>query len=461
MSIADTTPLAIDGGPKAFAKMRGKAEPKIGVDEFMSIARRFGFSAAALERIRGAVGNEDLPGGGTNLARYFCPNPPDPAGPKFEAAARELFGVKHALAVSSGTAALHAAYVGAGVGPGCEVIVPALGFYATGAAVVLCGAVPVFCDVDQSLQIDPTKIEALITPRTVVVAPTHHWGSVADMEPILALARKHKLKVIEDCAQSPGAKYRGRYVGTMGDIGCFSISAYKIIGGGEGGMVITNDQRLFERANQLAECGGLWRPNRFAPPRYEGELFNGTNYRLSELESAVDLVQLGKLDDIVRRHHDVRMRIAEQIRNYREIRPQKLNDADGEIGYQLRFYPQTLELGQKIVKALAAEGVSCGMRGEGGGPDWHQFCDMFPIITKSAATGGHSPWTDPRYIERGGKIDYKPADCPVARDLYQRKITVNLDQWYTPEDCDDIAAGMNKVFSAYCTPQALPAAPTL
>ncbi|HMN30578.1 MAG TPA: DegT/DnrJ/EryC1/StrS family aminotransferase, partial [Caldilineaceae bacterium] len=158
---------------------------------------------------------------------------------------------------------------------------------ATAAAVVAAKGVPIFCDVDASLHMDPAKVEKLITPRTVALAPTHVMGSICDLGPLLELARRHKLKVVEDCAQSPGGHYRGRYVGTVGDIGCFSISAYKIIGGGEGGLLITNDERLWERANQFAESGGLWRKDRFAPPRYEGELFNGTNYRMSELEAAV------------------------------------------------------------------------------------------------------------------------------------------------------------------------------
>ena len=268
--------------------------------------------------------------------------------------------MKYALAVSSGTGALHAAFVAAGVGPGTEVIVPAIGFMATAASVLLAGGVPVFCDVDESLHMDPAKIEARITPRTVALAPTHHWGGVADMDPILKIARRHNLKVVEDCAQSPGAKYRGKYVGSIGDLGCFSISAYKIIGGGEGGLVTTNDERLYERACQLAECGGLWRKDRFAPPRYEGELFVGTNYRMSDLEAAVDVVQLGKLDDVVRRFHDVKTRIVRQLKPFRQIVPQKMNDADGQIGYLLRFFPQTTELGGKIVAALKAEGVSCG-----------------------------------------------------------------------------------------------------
>ena len=118
---------------------------------------------------------------------------------------------------------------------------------------------PVFCDVDESLHIDPRKIEAKITSRTVAMAPTCVMGGVPDLEPILAIARRHNLKVVEDCAQSPGAKYRGRPVGTWGDLGCFSISAYKIVGGGEGGLLLTNDERLFSgptRWPSRAGCGG-------------------------------------------------------------------------------------------------------------------------------------------------------------------------------------------------------------
>jgi 8-amino-3,8-dideoxy-alpha-D-manno-octulosonate transaminase len=112
---------------------------------------------------------------------------------------------------------------------------------------------------------------------------------------------------------------KNRYVGTLGDAGCFSISAYKIVGGGEGGLMLTNDPRVWERANQLAECGGLWRPDRFAPPRYDNEIFCGTNYRMSELEAAVDVVQLGRLPATVRRSNAVKLRILKQLKTFREI----------------------------------------------------------------------------------------------------------------------------------------------
>lgn len=445
--------LALQGGTKAFPQMSGNPQPKIGIEEFMSIAERFGFTAEALERLRAAVSEADL-GQGPNLAKYATAYPPQTKGAAYEALAREKFGVKYALGVSSGTAALHCAMIAAGVGPGSEVIVPAVGFYATAASVVAAKGVPVFCDVDESLGLDVEKIEDQITPRTVAIAPTHVMGSICDLGPILEIARKHNLKVIEDCAQSPGGKYRGRYVGTLGDIGCFSISAYKIIGGGEGGLVITNDDRLWERINQFAEAGGLWRPDRFAPPRYEGELFNGLNYRMSELEAAVDVVQLGKLDNIVQRFHTVKLRILRQLQSFREITPQKLNDLEGEIGYLLRFYPATFALGDQIVEALRAEGINCSMRGENAKPDWHVYADMFPITLKTGTVAADQPFDQPIYQQRGGQASYAKGQCPVADDLFLRNISIPLNQWYSEQDCDAIGAGINKVLAAYCTADA-------
>jgi dTDP-4-amino-4,6-dideoxygalactose transaminase len=276
-------------------------------------------------------------------------------------------------------------------------------------------------------------------------------GSVCNMPAIMRIARKHKLRVIEDCAQSCGGKVKGRHVGTYGDLGCFSISAYKIVGGGEGGLVLTDDERLYERAQGIAECGGLWRPDRFAPPRYEGELFCGTNYRMSELEAAVDVVQLKRMPATVKRFHNVKLRILKQLRTFRDIRPQTLNDPEGEVGYSLRFFPATFELGAKIVEALNAEGIGCGMRGAHGAPDWHVYHDMFPVTTRTGATAEGCPYRCPLYTQSGGKVEYRRGDCPVADDLFGRNISVGLNQWFTAADCRHIAAGINKVLSAYCT----------
>lgn len=462
MSIATssaTPALAIDGGPKAFARQRGKHQPKIGVDEFLSIAERFGFAPEVVERIRAIVEKVDL-GRGPTLSRYATARPTPPKGETFEQLARDIFGVKHALAMSSGTGALHSAFVAAGVGPGTEVIVPAIGFFATAAAVVMAKGVPVFCDVDESLHLDPAKIEARITPRTVAVAPTCVMGGVPDLGPIVDVARRRGLKVIEDCAQSPGAMYKGRYAGTWGDLGCFSISAYKVVGGGEGGLLLTKDSGLFERACQLAECGGLWRPDRFAPPRRPGELFCGTNYRMSELEAAVDVVQLRKMPELVSRYNAVKRAILTRLMTFREIRPQTLNDPQGGVGYNIRFFPRTVELGRKIAAALNAEGIGCGefiwpaecgVRGPDAPPDWHVARHMFPVTLQGSPTDVDCPFGCPVYRDRGGRIEYRAEDCPVAADLFDRNIMVWLDPWYNEDDCRDIAAGINKVLSAYCT----------
>ena len=432
MTDVTTQDLAINGGPQAFEKPEGRAQPKIGVAEFLAIARRFGFKPEAVERLAATLSDDDLQRNGPNLGRYLTAFPAPPAGERFEARARELFASRYALSVSSGTGALHAAMVAIGAGPGTEVICPALGFMATAAAVAIAGARPVFCDVDESMQIDPTKIEPCITERTVAVVPTHHWGVVADMDAVMQIARARGLKVVEDCAQSPGARFGGRHVGTIGDIGCFSISAYKIIGGGEGGLLLTDEQRLYERACQLAECGGLWRPDRFAPPRYDGELFVGTNYRMSELEATVDLVQLDKLEPLVARYRRVHRRILERLRTYRQITPQKHNDPDGDIGYLIRFFPETHELAGKIVAALRAEGIGAGHRGPTAGADWHLYSCMFPV-----------------WEHLGGQPRH---DCPVADDLYNRVVAVATSPWWTDADCDAVAAGLDKVFGTYCDP---------
>jgi 8-amino-3,8-dideoxy-alpha-D-manno-octulosonate transaminase len=441
---------ALQGNLKAATRIHGRGEPKIGVEEFMSLAERFGFTAATLDKIRAVVAEEDW-GEGPFLANYYSPLPETKVR-AYERVAREVFGVKYALGVSSGTAALHCAMIAAGVGPGTEVICPAIGFCATPAAVVLCNGIPIFCDVDASLHLDPAKLEALITPRTVAVVPTHVMGSIADLGPIIDIARRHNLKVIEDCAQSCGGQYRGQWVGTVGDMGTFSISSYKIVGGGEGGLFITNDEHLWERANQVAECGGLWRPDRFAPARYDGELFCGTNYRMSELEAAVDVVQLAKTPATAKRFHDVKLNILQRIHTFRGIEPQKLNDPSGEVGYVLRFYPQDKPLGLKLVAALKAEGLEASTRAPDAGPDWHLAPDMFIVTDQRGPTAVNCPFTCPVYRQRGGVVSYKRGDWPVAEDLFDRMVSVPLNQWYTPEDCQVVADTLNMVFARHCTP---------
>ncbi len=439
---------ALQAAQKAVTRGERRGEPKIGIDEFMSVAERFGLSQGALEKVRAIVEAEDW-GEGPFLGNYYS-GLPETKVEAFERTAREIFGTRYARGVSSGTAALHSAFVAVGVCPGTEVICPAIGFFATASAVVLAGGVPVFCDVDESFQMDPAKLSSLINGRTVAIAPTHVAGGICDMEPILAIAAEKGLAVVEDCAQAAGGRYRGRYVGTLGDVGCFSISCYKIAGGGEGGLILTDGELLYNRASQVAEAGGLWRPDRFAPPRYDGELFCGANYRMSELEAAVDVVQLAKLEAVVNRFRTVRRRLVEQLKTYDEITPQKSNDIDGDIGYTLRFFPESVELGRRIADRLVAEGVSCAFRGRNAPPDWHIYHDMYPVTLKAQSGAEGCSWHCPRYRERGGHVEYARGTCPVADDLFERAITLTLNQWYTEEEVDALAAAINRVLDATC-----------
>ena len=143
--------------------------------------------------------------------------------------------------------------------------------------------------------------------------------------------------------------------------------------------MLTNTKRNWQRASQTIECGGLWRPVRFAPERYDGELFCGTNYRMSELEAAIDVVQLRRMKATVNRFRKVKQRVLARLKTYSEIVPQKLNDPGGEVGYCLKFFPESVPLAEKIAAALKAEGVSCSTPGRNAGPNWHIYSDMYPV----------------------------------------------------------------------------------
>jgi perosamine synthetase len=209
---------------------------------------------------------------------------------RFEAGFAEFCGVRHAVACSNGTTALHLALVALGVGPGDEVIVPTLTFVATANTVMYCGAQPVFVDAEpDTWTIDPAAIEAKITPRTKGIIVVHLFGHPADMDPINALARRHGLFVLEDAAQAHGAEYRGRRAGSLGDIATFSFFGNKIVTTGEGGMVVTDDDAIAGRMRLLRTHG--MDPNR----RYWHPVI-GYNYRMTNLTAAIGLAQLERVD---------------------------------------------------------------------------------------------------------------------------------------------------------------------
>src|ERR1035438_570181 len=190
---------------------------------------------------------------------------------------------KYALAVTSGTAALHTALAALEVGPGDEVILPAWTWYSCYNTIIQAGALPVFAEIDESFNLDPSDIEHRITPQTKVIMAVHLQGNPADMDPILEIGRKHGLKVLEDASQSVGASYKGRPLGSMGEIGIYSLQQSKTITAGEGGAVVTSDPYLFERACRFHDVTGRPGPAklRFMP---------GLNYRMNEFSGGVLLV---------------------------------------------------------------------------------------------------------------------------------------------------------------------------
>src|SRR5207253_10063368 len=216
-------------------------------------------------------------------------------GPKvkpFEDAFAADLGRKHGIAVANGTAALHIALLAHGITQGQEVVIPPLTFFATASTVLLCGAKPVFVDIDRSsYNMDPGKLASAITRKTAAIMPVHLYGQTAEMDPILAGARDRGIPVIEDAAQAAGAEYHGKKAGNLGDTACFSFYATKNMTTGEGGMIVTDDDRVAEKARLLRHHG--------QPAKYEHVLV-GFNARMTEIAAAIGLVQLAKLDGWVK-----------------------------------------------------------------------------------------------------------------------------------------------------------------
>lgn len=213
---------------------------------------------------------------------------------KFENEFAEKCGAKHAISVSSGTAALHLALLCVGVGPGDEVLVPDLTFAATANAVILCGATPVLCCVDKDeWTLDVNDAETVLSDKTKAIIPVHLYGNPARMHEINDFAKRNALTVIEDCAESLGATLEGRYLGTFGDLGCYSFFANKLLSTGEGGMVTTNSDVLARKIRTLRDHGMS------TEKRYWHDIA-GLNYRMTNIQAAIGVSQLNVFDEFAK-----------------------------------------------------------------------------------------------------------------------------------------------------------------
>ncbi|MBO9591132.1 DegT/DnrJ/EryC1/StrS aminotransferase family protein [Devosia sp.] len=287
----------------------------------------------------------------------------------FEEAFARWVGTPHAVALANGTLALDVALKALNIGPGDEVITTSRTFIASASSIVTAGATPVFADVDRETQnITGQTIAAVLTERTKAIICVHLAGMPCDMDPIIALAKEHDLKVIEDCAQAHGAQYKGRSVGSLGDIGAWSFCQDKIMTtGGEGGMVTTSDRELWSLMWSYKDHGKSWDAvyNRQHPPgvRFLHESF-GTNWRMLEMQAAIGLIQLARMSEWTSRRAHIAGRIAQACAGHEGVRVPSVPEFSTHAWY--RFYcfvrPESLSDGwtrDMIVAEINAAGVPC------------------------------------------------------------------------------------------------------
>ncbi len=411
--------LAIDGGPPARRRPDPPMYPGgnlIGAEE----------EQAVIDVIRSK-----------RLFRYYGPNPGPSRAAELEHAFAEFMGTRHAAAVTSGTAALICSLMGMGVGPGDEVIVPAYTWIASASAVAMIGAIPVIAEVDESLTLDPADVERKLTRRTRAIMPVHMRGAPADMDRIMELARRHGLHVIEDVAQADGGSFQGRRLGSIGDVGAFSLQFNKIITAGEGGMVITSNDDIQKRVLMLQDVVGGQRNN--IPP---DEILLGMNFRMPELLAAVALVQLGRLDglleEMLTRKLAIKAGMSDALAraggHYRTI-----TDIEGDTGIALIFYMPTAQMADWVIRALSAENIGASDMYRPEDVDYHVYAHWGPILAKRTWSAEGGPW------RWGAPVNYSPDMCPRTLELLSRAVHLNVNPLLTEQDIEETIIGLNKV----------------
>ena len=376
-----------------------------------------------------------------SLYRHYGPRPRHKAA-ELEQAFAAAVGTRHALAVTSGTAALIVGLAALGVGPGDEVIVPTYTWVATVNAVVTLGAVPVFVDIDASLTMDTSAIEAAITPSTVALVPVHMRGAGADMAPIMDTAGRHGLAVLEDTAQAVGGRYRGRRLGTFGRIGAFSLQYHKVITTGEGGLLVSDDTSLFERAVRYHDQGSV-RVEELDELIPEGSpLIIGVNYRMSELTAAVGVAQLRRMDWIIDRMRAHKARLVRAVADVRGVTVRPLPDPDGDTGATFVFYTETAEPATRFARALTAEGVPASVAWTSGQHVYHHFDQL---IERRFLSRRRCAWECPQYQ---GKATLRKGQFPRSDALLKRAIHLDIHPLFSDRDVDDISVAVHKVADA-------------
>lgn len=361
----------------------------------------------------------------------------------FELEAAGAMGVENALMVNSGTSALICALTGLGIGPGDEVIVPAYTYIATPAAVVAVGAAPVIADIDDSLGLDPFGLERLITRHTRAIIPVHMQGVPCRLDAILAVARKRGLLVVEDCCQCIGGEYFGKPVGSIGDAGAWSLNYFKIITCGEGGLVVTDDYGVHERACFASDPAlPMWMKETIATDGWAEPPFSANCFRPSEILGALALVQLGRVDAILDHTRAMKRTFLAGLAEPRHYVCQHVDDPDGDCGISAAIIVNDAATVSRFADALTAEGLPCGAAHTDSFPDRHIYRYWDSILQKRSHHHAASPWTHPAYA---GSVTYSQDMCPRTLDLLGRALRFGFNMKTQTHHAEAMAAAVNKV----------------
>ncbi len=360
---------------------------------------------------------------------------------QMEATLKAMYGLKYASGCSSGTAAVHIALGALAIEPGREVITSAVTDMGSLTGVLYQLLIPRFADIDPlSYNMDPRSVEGLIGPKTGAILAVHHAGLPADIEALVALGKAHGIPVIEDCAQAHFTRWKGRLCGTFGDVSTFSFNHFKHINTGSGGAVLTDRDDLEERIRLFVDkCY-------FRDGRRRNPYFLAPNYQMTELQGAVAVGQLGKVERIVAARRALGARLAEGLKRVPGIAPQAIPEGAEHsfFLFVVRVDPQRIRVPvAEFCRALEAEGIPCEPNKITGGMPVYLY-DVFQ--RRSAFPGSRLP-----FVSRDLDSDaaYPPGLCPRAEEAFRCTFNLNITEFYTERDIDEMVEGVAKVAAHY------------
>jgi 8-amino-3,8-dideoxy-alpha-D-manno-octulosonate transaminase len=359
---------------------------------------------------------------------------------EFEEKYAAYCGAKYGQAVTSGTAALKVALAALGVGPGDEVITQCFTFVATWEAIFDVGAVPVFGEIDETLNLDPHDLEKKITPKTKVIIPVHMMGAPARIHEIKAIADKHGIPVLEDTAQAAGASLNGKRLGSFGRCGTFSFDPVKTMTTGEGGMIITNDEKLWRAMSEYHDHGHDHVQNPGGRGG-EGRSFIGFNYRMMELQGAIGLAQLAKLDGIVAAQQQNKAAIKKLVSKLPGVTFRTILDEKGDNASFLAFFLPTKEKAQAVNKVLGENGAGAIYFANN---TWHYYPKWEHLLAGSTLAKSGWPFNE---ADGRRRVVYDPAALPQSAAIMDRLLVYPVPVKLSDERLAQIGAAIEKAAS--------------